>query len=191
MGEEIFLRFPNAFRDFSPGIGEDAQVALGRNAGVKLPQRTGGGVAGIGEGFFAFGLIFLIQGQKVGFGHVNFTADFEDIGNRSLNFYGQGTDCAQVGSDVFSSRAVAAGCALNEFAFFITGGKRQAVNFGLAHEGRRFGRIEKALDAHYKIVKLFNRKNITQRKHRKAVADFAELAFYRRADPTGRAVGTD
>ena len=39
------------------------------------------GAVGVGKSFFVFCFIFLIQRQKIGFGHIDFAADFQHIGD--------------------------------------------------------------------------------------------------------------
>ena len=61
----------------SSAIEDDVERALGDNFGIELIERTGGGVARVGEHFLAGGFALGIQFFKACLGHENFAADFE------------------------------------------------------------------------------------------------------------------
>ena len=119
--EKFGLRIPAAPGHFPPGVGKKAQIAFGRNRSVELAERAGCRIARIGKSFFVFCFIFLIQCQKIGFGHIDFAADFQHIGDAVRQLLRQLTNRLQIGGNVFAGGAVAAGGALNESSVLITG----------------------------------------------------------------------
>ena len=69
----------------------DVQSPLCRDFRVKLPQRSGGGVSGIGEQGLSQLLLTLIQLFKALFGHENLAPDDEPC-RRAGQGHGDGTD---------------------------------------------------------------------------------------------------
>ena len=133
----------------------------------------------------------MIQRQKIGFGHIDFAADFQHIGGTVRQLLRQLVNRFQIGGNVFAGGAVAAGGALNESTALIAGGERKSVDFRLGHEFDVFGNIEKAFDADGKFVDFLKAEDVAQRKHGKTVLNFAESVFDRGADSFGRAVGAN
>ena len=134
MVEKVFLRRPDAFGNFAPGIGKDAQIPFAGNFRIELSERARGGVARVGKGFFARRGIFFVKHKKVGFRHVNFAAHFQHFRRVGylLRQFGNGF---QVFGNVFAFTPVAAGGSLYENAVFVSGGKGQTIDFGFTHKG--------------------------------------------------------
>ena len=72
---------PSGSLSFAPAVGEEAQRPRGGNAGVLLPQRTGRGVARVGEDLAARRLLPLVQGGEVGLRHIDLAAHLEHVGS--------------------------------------------------------------------------------------------------------------
>lgn len=96
-------------------VGEEDEAAVGDDAGLEGAQSSGGGVAGIDEDREAIALALFIHALESFFGHDDFAADFECLGQFCLleasggDAEGYAADGADVGGDVFSSLSVAAG----------------------------------------------------------------------------------
>ena len=75
----FILRVGEALTELAPAVGEETQGARGGDARVFLAERTGGGIARVGENLAARRFLPLVQRLEVGFRHVHFAADFEDM----------------------------------------------------------------------------------------------------------------
>src|SRR6478736_1490659 len=65
----------------TPGIGKETERPRSGDAGVFLAQRTGRGIARIGEDSIARGLLAFVEREKRLFGHVDFAAHLADVGH--------------------------------------------------------------------------------------------------------------
>ena len=75
--DRTHLRRGQRRADFAPGIGEKLQRAGAGDFGIELAQRTGGGIARIGENPRA---LARIQRREIGMGHIDLAPDFQDLG---------------------------------------------------------------------------------------------------------------
>ena len=108
----------------------DIQFAGGGDPGVVLPQRTGGGVAGVGKEGLALHLQLGVEGFKNLLGHIDLPPD-DEPGQRLGKAQGDGADGAQIFRHVLSHPAVAPGGAPDKHAVFILQRHRKAVHLGL------------------------------------------------------------
>ena len=122
---------------------EHFQVPLLCDSRVRLTQRTGSAVAGIGEELLSCFCLFCIDRLKILFGHVALTAQLNLVDAfRELNAVRQATECDDIRCHVFSNMTVAASGRLYEPQFSVRTGRlsvhqrqAQAVNFTLNREG--------------------------------------------------------
>ena len=75
--EKRSVRFPIHGAHRTPGIGEELKRALGGDGAVQLAQRSGGGVARVGERLITRRDLTFIESQKISFGHIDFAAHFQ------------------------------------------------------------------------------------------------------------------
>ena len=122
---------------------EHFQVPLLCDSRVRLTQRTGSAVAGIGEELLSCFCLFCIDRLKILFGHVALTAQLNLVDAfRELNAVRQATECDDIRCHVFSNMTVAASGRLYEPQFSVRTDRlsvhqrqAQAVNFALNREG--------------------------------------------------------
>jgi len=142
--EEIGLGIgEGAPADFAEAVGHDGERALGDGAGIELFEGAGGGVAGIGEWFFAGGFAVGVELFESGGRHVDLTADFEHFGEfhtrRRDQPERQVAQGAEVGGDVVAGGAIAAGGAEGEHAGFVTERDGDAIDLGFDGPGEGSG----------------------------------------------------
>ena len=143
-GEQLDLRWrhPSAFH-FAGAVENDVELAPGDEAGVELFERAGGGVARVGEGFFAGRSALDIDFGEHFLREVNFAAHFQQsrtgvplvTGRReacpTLESQGQTANRFQIRGDVVASRAVAARGADGENPGLVPETDRHAVDLRL------------------------------------------------------------
>src|SRR5579875_1847907 len=101
-------------------VGKEVEPAARGNPGIKLPHRSGSGIAGIGELREALLFLFFIHAQEGRGGHDQLTSNLEGCGQAGLlqlpwrDVQGNTADGADIGGDVFALDTVAAGDALRE-----------------------------------------------------------------------------
>ena len=82
-------------RHFAQSIGEKAQRPLSGNGWVQLTHGTGCGIAWVDKGFFTFHALgnacalALVQGLKVGPGHVDLATHFQHIRDSQIHIVKQ------------------------------------------------------------------------------------------------------
>ena len=160
---------------------QNVQLPLGRDPGILLPQRTGGGVSGVGKGLFPRLFQGVIQFMEGLLGHIYFPPDNEP-GRRVFQHHGNGADGPQILCYILAHCSVAPGGAPDKTAILVFQGHRQAVNLGL--NGKR--RLGKALSgAQQKIIQLFHAENILQAHQRYRVTDFSKCIHRLAPHPPG------
>ena len=130
------LRLGERLADLAPGVGEKGERTPRGDARIELAQRTGGGVARIGEGRLARRGLPGVQRGEIGMAHVDFAARLENA-RRALQAVRDRLDRAHVGGDVLALEAVAARRRLDELAVFVAQIARQAVDLRLGRQGER------------------------------------------------------
>ena len=149
---------------------QNIQLPLGRDPGILLPQRAGGGVSGVGKGLFPSRLQGVIQCVEGLLGHIHFSPDNEP-GRRVFQRHGNGADGPQIFRYILPHCPVPPGGAPDKTAVLVFQGHRQAVNLGLNGKFR----LGKALPgAPEKIIQLFHAENVLQAHQRHRVTDFGE-----------------
>ncbi len=111
---------------------QETQRARARHRRVFLAQRTGRGVARIGEDAFAGEL--LVQGREIGLGHIDLAAHLEHVGRLAVQHLGDVGDGADIGRHILADAAVAARRGLHQPPLLIAQRAGQAVDLGLGGE---------------------------------------------------------
>src|SRR5258707_2427759 len=121
--------------DMAEAVKNNIERSFGDNAGVELLQRTGSGVARIGEGFLSRSLALSIQLQEAGFGEVNFAARFQGwragfaFMSVTVKPGGNAANRFEIRGDIITRGAVASSCAGGEDSVFIPEIDGQAIDF--------------------------------------------------------------
>jgi hypothetical protein len=157
-------------------------------AGVELAQRTGGGVARVGEERLARCLLPRVDGGEIRVREINLAAHLQHLGDVPAGqrvgdvLYGQG-----IGGDVLADLAVAARRRGHEPAGLVAQRQRQAVDLRLGGEGDRLvGRqVEEATHPGDEFLHVLVGEGVAQREHRHRVPDLGEL--FRRLGADARA----
>jgi len=183
-------------------IGEEAQLALRSDRRVQLAQRTGGTVAGIGQGLLAMRAGPFVEGLEIPAQHDDFAAHFQHLRPAAATqLQRDRADRAHVGGHVLAGLAVAARGALHEHAMLVAQADRQAIELGLGGK-QRVAAVQRLLDAPHElghfaetvaiIVRLaFGHRlfeGIAQRQHRQRMAHFGEAAGGAGTDAAGRRI---
>ena len=125
----------------------DVQPPLGGDLGVKLAERAGGGVAGVGHEGLALDLTAGVDLLEHAAGHVNLAPD-DKTGQLLRQRHGDGADGAEVLRHVLAHLSVAPGRTTDEHAVTVLQRHGQAVNLGLDAVYRALQRhfLQKAAD---------------------------------------------
>ena len=118
----------------------DVQPPLGADLAVQLPQGTGGGVPGIGEGGLLPLLPLLVELVKDHLGHEDLAPD-DEPGQLLRQHHGDGADGAEVLRHVLPHPAVAPGGPLNKHAVPVLQSHAEAVHLGLHGVGGALHRL--------------------------------------------------
>ena len=183
----------------SPAMREKAQGAPRRHTGVLLPQRTGGGVARIGElaCFLARLSRFLgqplVQGGEIGLRHINLAADLEDIGRIVWEVGGNVRDGAHIGGHVLARGTVTAGQRLDQPALFVAERAGQAVDLRFCGERHLLviTEAQEAADPGDEFLHLLVAERIVEAGHRACVRHLREMARGRCTDLPRGGIGAD
>ncbi len=170
-------------------VEEGVEGALGDFGGVEQFEGAGAGIAGVGEGFESGFLALLVEGLEAVAVEVDFASDFEYGGGCvGLKAEGDGADGADVGGDVVSSGAVAAGKGVDELTVFVAEGDGDAVNFGLDDiiDG---GLGEELAGALVKVEELLFGVGVGEAAHGEGVGNGVEVAERLAADALGGGAG--
>jgi hypothetical protein len=174
------------------GVHEDVQGALGRDAGILLPDGARGGVSRVGEGFLPLGLQRPVQPLEGLVGHVDLAPHLQDVQvrERAAEAERDRPDRLQVLGDVLAHPPVAAGGPPDETSLLVQQGDAQAVHLGLA-DVREALPGEGALEAGLELADLVGGVGVVQTEHGHAVLDRGEPFGHGPADALGGRVGGD
>ena len=183
------LRVGKRGRQFAPGIGKKAQRSPGGDRGIQLTQRSGGGVARVGEGLGALLRLPRVQGREIGMAHIDLAAHLKHL-RRAAQRGGNIGDGPGVGGDVFPRLAIAACRRLHQPPAFIAQGQRQPVDLRFRRIGQRRTRAEaeEIADALVEGRDLIGVEGIGEAQHRDRVAGLGEGLGRRGADLVAGAV---
>ncbi len=169
-------------------VGEDGQVPPGGDLGVELPQRPGGGVAGIGEQPLPGLALAAVQVGERFEGHEDLAPDLHDVGRRrQFEPSGHRPDGEHVGGDVLTRHAVAPGRRPHEMPPLVDQRDGQPVELRLPDEGHRLG--HEPLQPLAPRLEIRDVECVIERQHRHQVGDRAEGG--RAPRPLRRRVGGD
>ncbi len=193
LAEEAVVAVPRLGGNLAPGVAEHLERTGGGDLDVLLPQRSGGGVARVGEDLVARLRLAAVQLGEARLFHEHLAADLEHRGRVGGQGLGQVGDGRQVGGDVLAFRAVASGHAAHQLAVFVARRERQAVDLRLGHQHERLvGREpQEAPHAVEEFGEVVVGEGVVEGEHRHRVPDLAEALRRRRADPLRRAVVAD
>ena len=178
------------------GVDKGGQVAARRDLGILLAQRSGGGVAWVGEGVAALGIGLFIQTNKAAFGHIDLAAYFDGtlavgthVGERRLEqVHGHILDGTHVERHVLARCAIATCGGAHEGSVLVGKRHAQAVDLKLAGIGDATG-TERILGALEPRVELVQVHGIVHRIHARHVRDRRKLLAHVAAHALGIAVG--
>src|SRR5260370_35578699 len=117
---------------------------FGGNARVELLERTGGGVARIGEGFLSRSLALSIQLQKGSFGQVNFAACFQEGRTAvalicvTVKTRGDAANRFEIRGNIITGGAVTSSCTAGKNSFLVSQINCQAIDFWFDDPIERF-----------------------------------------------------
>ena len=169
---------------------EDAETAAARDLGIELAQRSGGGVARIGERGLAGLLALPVELGEPGLGEVDLPADLHQFGPAlSLEPQRDLADGAQIGGDVLALDAVAARRPDREHAIAVREAHRRAVDFHLERIARRPDLGHEPPVPVLPLGELCFGERVGERQHGHEVAMLTELVGRLGAHAVGGAVG--
>ncbi len=131
-------------------------------------------------------LLPLVEFEEVGLGHVDLAPHLASSRHGlALQFLRYVLERADIGGDVLTFGAVAAGGGGDQFAILVTQRHRQAVDLRLGAERKLvvLAELEEAADACNEIDDVLVLHGVVEREHRHRVAHFLEAARRRGADP--------
>ena len=183
----------------APAMGEETQRPAGGDGGVLLAQRTGGGIARIGELARLFRIVglgeqALVERHEVALGHVDFTTYLEQVGNVGAGQpLGNIADGANIGSHILAGCAVATSRGEDQFALLVAERAGQAVDLRLGgkRDRRVFGQGEEAAHPRQKFRDIFIGKAIVEAHHAHGMRHFPEHRGRGGADLRIRRIGAD
>ena len=189
-GDRRALRGAERRRDLAPGIGEEAQRPRRADPGVELAQRSGRGIARVGEGPAAGLGLPRVQRREIGMAHVGLAAHLEHL-RRAAQLLGDVADRAGVRRHVLAGLAVAAGGGHHEPPALVAQRQRQPVDLRLGGEGERLvgAEVQEAPDPFGELGDIAFGEGVLEAQHRPRVAHLGEALGRRGADPRARAVG--
>ncbi len=156
---------------------------------ILLAQRSGGGIARVGEDLAARGFLPLIERLEVRLGHVDFAADLEDVRGARDALRNVG-DRADVRGNVLAHRPVAARRRQDQLSALVADGAGQPVDLRLGrhrHEGIG-GKVQEAPHTGREIRDLILGEGIFQAEHRPRMRDLCERGSRSGAEPLRRGV---
>src|SRR3546814_4660675 len=93
--------------DYAPAMCQKTQRPRRCDRWIKLPERAGRCVAGIGEYLSADVRLPLIEGREIGLRHIDFAPHLEDIRRALRQLLGNIPDRPGIGRDIFAHQPVA------------------------------------------------------------------------------------
>ena len=171
-----------------PGaIAIDAQGPLCGDAGVEHAQAAGGRIPGVGEKGLASLGPAAVHGPKIGPEHEHFPPYFQQIrGPAAAERQGNGPDGAQIGGNVLTGNAVAAGRALDKAPLLIHQFNSQTVEFRFGQVLHRSIPAQLLPDPAVKGLQLGRIHGIGQAEHGLAMGHCAQFGLGRGPYPLGR-----
>ena len=170
---------------------KDAESAAARDLGVELAQRSGGGVARIGEGGLAGLLALSVELGEPGLGEVDLPADLHQLGPAlALELERDLTDGPQIGGDVLALDAVAARRSDGEHAVAVREAHRRAVDLHLEGVARRPDLRHEPRVPVLPLAELRFAERVGERQHGHEVTLLAKLVGRLGAHAVGGAVGS-
>lgn len=123
-----------AVESLTEAVSEEGERSLGGDGEVLLAQRSGSGVARVGEGLASGGPLGGVESEKVGLTHEDLAVDL-DVRRCILDPQGQLADCAGLSGHVLARRVVAAGGGLRQVSVLVEEGAGEPVDLGFSVEG--------------------------------------------------------
>ena len=163
----------------------DVQTALRRDLRIQLPQRAGGGVAGVGHQRLPLQLPACVDLLKYAAGHIDLAPDDEPW-QLLRQRHGNGADGAEILGHVLSYPSVAPGSAPDEHAVPVLQRHRQAVHLGLHAPHRRVQR-----DLFQKLAHLVVVEHILQALQRDGMGHLFKFGQRASADALGGRIRRD
>jgi len=125
--------------DVADLVAEERQVAGGGDPRVLLPERAGGGVAGVGEAALPRLLLAAVELLERRQGHVHLTAHLEHAGRRTFEgvedeVVRDGLDRAHVAGEILANPPVTPGRAPHQAAVLVQEAHRHPVDLELADQ---------------------------------------------------------
>ncbi len=168
----------------APGL-ED-QVARRGDRRIELAQASRRGVAGIGEGGFAFCHSLFVDPLELRQGHEHFAPNFDEPFVSDLQ--GNGSDRPGIVGHLFALHAVTPGNRLAEHSLLVDQVEARSVEFGL-HVGTLAGKL--LFDSGVPLFELRIVEDILHTPHPAQVLRLAKALFQRRAHPLRRRRGVN
>ena len=109
---------------------EDGKTAAPGDLGILLAQRARRCVAGVFERCRPLQFLLGTEMLERFVGHINFAAHLEKF-RRIFQFFGNGTDGADIGRHILAHNAVAAGRGTNQLTVFVLQAAGKTINFDL------------------------------------------------------------
>ena len=160
---------------------QNVQLPLGGHLGILLPQRTGGGISGIGEGLLPVFLQRRVQGVEGLLGHVDLPPD-DEPGRGVFQRHWDGADGAQILRHILAHIAIATGGTPDELAVHVFQCHGQAIDFRLH---RKFRVCHRLLGVQQKVIQLFHAEHILKAHQRHRVSHLGEGIHRLTAHPPG------
>ena len=178
--EERPIGFAGRLADLAPGIGEEAELARCCDLRVELPQRPGRRIARIGVDVEAIGRTCRVERREILVTHIDLAAHLDDIGNIVAGKRRRDVDDrCEIGRDVLTDFAVAAGGAEHEATLLVARRGREAVDLRLGDhlDGARrvvLELLQEPPDTGEELLDVVVVERIAERQHRNGVADGLE-----------------
>ena len=190
--EQVGLRVDRrAADDLAAAVQDDVERALGHERGVKLLERTGGGVSGIGEERLAGVGTFVVELLEAGARHNHLAAHLEHLRRvrlaKLVEPQGNAPNRAEVCGYIVTSNAIATGDAAGEQAILKTETDRNAVGLRLDEPLEQLTG-QKFLDTINKLAHLLLRVRVIEAHHRHRVPNGLEAVNRLAADPLARGI---
>ena len=159
-----------------PAMRQKPQYAAGRNAGILLAERPGGGIARVGKQFSAHFMLRSIKCGKILFSHVNFAANFEDGGHCAAQHLRNIGNMRDIGGNILTHLAITPRRRAHQHAVLITQRARQPVDLVLRRHRYRgiIRQRQKPPHPRDELRHVFIGKSIVEAHHARLVAHLAE-----------------
>ncbi|GJE45559.1 hypothetical protein AEGHOMDF_4758 [Methylobacterium soli] len=176
----------------APGIGEEAQGARGRDRGIELAKRPGGGVARVGKERLAGRLLPGVDRGEIRVVEIDLAAHLADFRHvLARQRLGNIRHRPGIRRHVLADLAIAPGRRRDEAPVLVAQGQGQPVDLRLGGEAQGLGLrpVQEAPDPGHEFLDLALREGVAEREHRHRVPDLAELVGWLGADRGARRTG--